>query len=82
MLNSVLTARLILNLREATPRDPNLTNTNANGINTSQQAQRANSTRWEMRTIDRIADDFEDASDSTSRESYIMDTVRRIKAQP
>lgn len=68
MLNSILTARLILNLREAAPGDNTM----------SEQTQR--SARWQMRTIDKIADDFDDAP--PSQEEYMMDTVRRIKAQP
>lgn len=68
MLNSVLTARLILNLRDASP---------VNSNNTVQQTQR--SARWEMRAIDKIADDFDDAP--LSPEEHMLDSVRRIKAQ-
>ena len=68
MLNSVLTARLILNLRDASP---------VNGNTTIQQTQW--SARWEMRAIDKIADDFDDAPPSP--EEYMLDSVRRMKAQ-
>lgn len=66
MLNSVLTARLILNLRQATPGNNNSRTTLQNG-------------RWDSRTMNKLADDFDDAP--RSDEIYMMDTVRRLRAQ-
>ena len=59
ILNSVLTARLILSLREAGSTRASM-----------QQCTPVNNGSWEMKVISKVVDDFDDSVGSTSIENH------------
>lgn len=69
MLNSVLTARLVLNLREAGEAHPSVHSTSY---------ERMNHERWEMRVLSKVVDDFDDDSCQTRTSRHVKNGLRGV----